>query len=131
MNLFGIGTVIEGVGRIADDLITTDKERLEMALREKELDTQILSKVHETNIAEAQHRTLFVAGWRPFIGWVSGLALVYTFLIQPLFLWINSIYNLTPTPPPQLNDDMLFNIVLAMLGIAGLRTYEKQKGLTK
>jgi hypothetical protein len=80
MNLFGIGTVIDGVGRIADDLITTDKERLEMALREKELDTQILSKVHETNIAEAQHRTLFVAGWRPFIGWVSGLALVYTFL---------------------------------------------------
>jgi cytoskeletal protein RodZ len=49
----------------------------------------------------------------------------------PLFLWINSIYNLTPTPPPQLNDDMLFNIVLAMLGMAGLRTYEKQKGLTK
>jgi hypothetical protein len=132
MNLFGIGTVIDGVGKIADDLITTDKDRLEMALREKELDTQILSKVHETNIAEAQHRTLFVAGWRPFIGWVSGLALVYTFLIQPLFLWINSIYNLTPTPPPpQLNDDMLFNIVLAMLGIAGLRTYEKQKGLTK
>jgi hypothetical protein len=80
MNGFGIGTVIDGVGRIADDLITTDKERLEMALREKELDTQILSKVHETNIAEAQHRTLFVAGWRPFIGWVSGLALVYTFL---------------------------------------------------
>ena len=102
-----------------------------MALREKELDTQILSKVYETNIAEAQHRTLFVAGWRPFIGWVSGLALVYTFLIQPLFLWINSIYQLTATPPPQLNDDMLFNIVLAMLGIAGLRTYEKQKGLTK
>jgi hypothetical protein len=131
MNLFGIGTVIDGVGKIADDLITTDKDRLEMALREKELDTQILSKVHETNIAEAQHRTLFVAGWRPFIGWVSGLALVYTFLIQPLFLWINSIYQLTATPPPQLNDDMLFNIVLAMLGIAGLRTYEKQKGLTK
>jgi hypothetical protein len=136
MNGFGIGTVIDGVGRIADDLITTDKDRLEMTLREKELDTQILSKVHETNIAEAQHRTLFVAGWRPFIGWVSGLALVYTFLIQPLFiqplfLWINSIYQLTATPPPQLNDDMLFNIVLAMLGIAGLRTYEKQKGLTK
>jgi hypothetical protein len=46
-------------------------------------------------------------------------------------LCINSIYQLTATPPPQLNDDMLFNIVLAMLGIAGLRTYEKQKGLTK
>ncbi|MDY6909084.1 MAG: 3TM-type holin [Thermodesulfobacteriota bacterium] len=76
----GIGSIINGVGRMADDLITTDKERLEMALREKELDTQILSKVHETNIAEAQHRTLFVAGWRPFIGWLSGLALCYTFL---------------------------------------------------
>ena len=127
----GIGSIINGVGKIADDLITTDKERLEIALREKELDTQILSKVHETNIAEAQHRTLFVAGWRPFIGWVSGLALAYTFLVQPIFLWINSIYNLTATPPPQLNDDLLFNIVLAMLGIAGLRTYEKQKGLTR
>ena len=127
----GIGSIINGVGKIADDLITTDKERLEIALKEKELDTQILSKVHETNIAEAQHRTLFVAGWRPFIGWVSGLALAYTFLIQPIFLWINSIYNLTATPPPQLNDDLLFNIVLAMLGIAGLRTYEKQKGLTR
>jgi hypothetical protein len=41
-----------------------------------------------------------------------------------------SAYSHAP-PPPQLNDDLLFNIVLAMLGIAGLRTYEKQKGLTK
>jgi hypothetical protein len=131
MNIFGISTIIEGVGRIADDLITTDKERLELTLKEKELDTQLLSKVHETNIAEAQHRSLFVAGWRPFIGWVSGLALAYTFLIHPIFLWINSIHQLTATPPPLLNDDLLFNIVLAMLGIGGLRTYEKQKGLTK
>ena len=127
----GIGSIIDGVGKIADDLITTDKERLELALKEKELDTQLLSKVHETNIAEAQHRSLFVAGWRPFIGWVSGLALAYTFLIHPIFLWINSIHQLTAAPPPLLNDDLLFNIVLAMLGIGGLRTYEKQKGLTK
>jgi hypothetical protein len=61
---------------------------------------------HETNIAEAQHRTLFVAGWRPFIGWVSGLALVYTFLIQPLFLWINSIYSF---------QEKFFGVILHML----------------
>lgn len=131
MNILGIGEVIKVIGNIADDLITTDKERLELALKEKELDVALLSKVHETNIAEASHRSVFVAGWRPAIGWIGALSLAYTYLLHPIFMWINSIFKLTDNPPKALESDMLMTIILGMLGIAGMRTFEKFKGVSK
>jgi len=137
MNILGIGSIITAVGKVADNLFTSDKERLdievqkaEIALQEKAIDASIVARVHDTNIAEAQHRSVFVAGWRPFIGWVGGMALVYSFLVYPIFLWVNAIFW-NVTPPPSLDDEFLFNIILAMLGVAGMRTFEKYKGVSK
>lgn len=137
MNILGIGAIVESVGRVADNLFTSDKERLDievqkesLRLQEKQIEAGTLNRVHDTNIAEARHRSVFVAGWRPFIGWVGGVALVYSFLIYPLFLWANVIFWKVP-PPPSLDSDFLFNIILAMLGVAGMRTFEKYKGVSK
>ncbi|MBE0491120.1 MAG: hypothetical protein IBX44_02590 [Sulfurospirillum sp.] len=137
MNILGIGSIIESVGKVADNLFTSDKERLDveiqkesLRLQEKQIEAGTLNRVHDTNIAEAQHRSVFVAGWRPFIGWVGGMALVYSFIIYPLFLWGNAIWWQV-APPPSLDSDFLFNIILAMLGVAGMRTFEKARGLTK
>lgn len=81
---------------------------------------------NQVNAVEAGNRNLFVAGWRPFIGWVCAAALVYQFLARPLII----IFAAPGTPAPEL-DGMLFELLFGMLGLAGLRTFEKLKGLTK
>jgi hypothetical protein len=157
MNLFGIGSIIEGVGKIADDLITSDEERLQIALKERAMDVGLMQGQIEVNKAEAQHKSMFVAGWRPFIGWVGGLALAYQFLLYPLMVWAWSAlqaYDIIPChlqpelisasiegakqaialdqcsfkPPPTFNASELFAIVTGMLGIGGMRSFDKLKG---
>jgi hypothetical protein len=135
MNLFGIGTVIDSVGKIASDLITTDKERLDMALREKELDQRLDIAQIEVNKAEAQHSSIFVAGWRPAIGWIGAAAMAYQFLLYPLMLWgwtwMQGIGWIPKelTPPPVIDSDQLWVILSGILGIAGMRSFEKSKGV--
>lgn len=84
----------------------------------------------EINKVEAANPQLFVAGWRPFIGWVCGVALGYTYIIAPFWAWVLVVWYpgvLLPTLP----TDNLFELVLAMLGLGGLRTFEKIKGVPR
>lgn len=154
MNLLNIGSVIDSVGKIADDLITTKEEKLQIALQEREMDVALMQGQIEINKAEARHGSVFVAGWRPFIGWVGGLALAYQFLLYPLLVWfwavlqaygalpchldtvmiasenpeaITSLTQCSFTPPPPLPADALFAIVTGMLGIGGMRSFDKLK----
>lgn len=135
MNLFGIGTVIDSVGKIAGDLITTDKERLELELRAKELDQALDIAQIDVNKAEATHSSIFVAGWRPAIGWIGAAAMAYQFLLYPMLLWgwtwMQGL-GWIPTglqPPPVLDADQLWVILSGILGIAGMRSFEKTKGV--
>lgn len=137
MNLLGIGTIIESVGKVASDLVTTDKERLELALREKELDQRTDLAQIDVNRVEAQHPSTFVSGWRPAVGWVGVAALAYQFLIYPLMQW-GWVYlqgtGWVPAelkPPPLLEADQLWVILSGILGIAGMRTYEKRQGVAR
>lgn len=131
MSLLGISPIIQGVGQIIDNLHTSDKERMELELENKRLDVSVVNKVHDTNIAEANHKSWFVAGWRPSIGWVASVGLLYSFIIFPILLWLNAVWGWTPIPPPALDDAALMNLVIALLGLGGLRTYEKTRGATK
>ena len=79
--------------------------------------------------AEAQHASVFVAGWRPFIGWVGGFGMAYQFLLYPLLTWVWPIVLPTAPIPPELNGDVLFAMVSGMLGIAGMRSFDKMKGI--
>jgi hypothetical protein len=83
----------------------------------------------EVNKAEAANPNVFVAGWRPFVGWVCGAALVYTYIVYPLLLWWAASWAPEIKPPQLVNDGMLFELMLGMLGIGGLRTFEKVKGV--
>ena len=85
----------------------------------------------EVNKAEAQHRSIFVAGWRPFIGWTCGVALAYHFVLAPLIVFGVAWYGAEIPEIPTFDMDSLMTVLLGMLGLGGLRTYEKQKGLTK
>ncbi len=84
----------------------------------------------EINKIEAGSSHLFVAGWRPFIGWVCGVALAYTYIVTPFWAWILTLYYPDKTMPV-LPTDNLFELVLAMLGLGGLRTFEKIKGIAR
>ena len=132
---FLTGGILEAVKDIADEFITTDKERFEyqlrkqeLELREKEIEASLLEKVHETNIAEAKSGNWFIAGWRPFLGWVGGFAIAYHYVLAP---FLHSLFNSFGLnfELPVLDIGMLENLILTMLGMAGLRTFEKLKGI--
>jgi hypothetical protein len=84
-----------------------------------------------TNKEEAKHRSIFVAGWRPFVGWTCGVALAYHFVLAPLILFGVSVYGAEIPALPAFDMDSLMTVLLGMLGLGGLRTYEKKAGLTK
>ena len=84
----------------------------------------------EVNKVEAAHKSIFVAGWRPFIGWVCGFGILWAFLCHPIFEWVVAM-GWVDVVPPLLQVDSLLEIVLGMLGLAGLRTYEKGKGIAR
>lgn len=128
-----IGEVISNVGKVADDLFTSDEERLAMALEEKKLETSLVTGQLAVNAAEATHPSVFVAGWRPAIGWIGAAALAYQFLLYPLLVWGWSLLQAqgyvptTQAPPPVLDAEALWVLLTGMLGIAGLRSFDKFK----
>jgi hypothetical protein len=83
----------------------------------------------EINAKEAAHPSVWVSGWRPFFGWAGGVGFVYATIIQPLLAWVAAIKGWPA--PPALNLDLLWVVITGMLGIGGLRTFEKAKGVTK
>jgi hypothetical protein len=85
----------------------------------------------EINAAEAKHRSIFVAGWRPFIGWTCGVALCWHFVLAPLVIFIAGYTGYALPELPAFDMDSLMTVLLGMLGLGGLRTFEKAKGLTK
>jgi hypothetical protein len=137
MNILGIGSVIESVGKVAGDLITTDKERMQLELEGRKLDQAIDLAQIEVNKAEAAHSSVFVAGWRPAIGWIGAAAMAYQFLLYPLMLWVWTYLQgmgwipKELTPPPVLDADQLWVILSGILGIAGMRSFEKTKGVAR
>ena len=76
----------------------------------------------EVNKTEAAHKSLFVAGWRPFIGWCCGLGLLYSVLLSPLLdIWFDM---------PAIDSSILMQTMTGMLGLGALRSYEKVKGVS-
>ena len=142
MNLIGIGSIIEGVGKVAGDLYTTDKERLEMALEERKLSLEEKKIDQATDLAqvdinkiEAASTSLFVSGWRPAVGWVGVAGLTYQFLGYPLMQWVWAFgqgVDLIPKglpPPPDLQVEQLMTLLAGLLGFGGMRSFEKYRGV--
>ena len=84
----------------------------------------------KVNAAEAGHTSIFVAGWRPAVGWVCALALAYTYLIVPLVMWFSYAIG-QPIPKPPVLDDALWELMMGLLGMGALRSLEKIKGVTR
>lgn len=85
----------------------------------------------EVNKAEAQSSSVFKGGWRPFIGWVCGFAFAYHFILQPVLLFGVGVAGIQLPALPEFDMSQMMPVLLGMLGLGGLRTFEKQKGITK
>ena len=125
-----IEALIKPVARILDKFIV-DKDLKEKLEHEIKLEIQKANIAQiDVNKAEALHRTVFVAGWRPFIGWTCGLALAYHFILQPIIVFTMSVNGLA-YDLPEFDMGSLMTIILGMLGLGGMRSFEKFKGLTR
>ena len=127
MGLLSAGTTdaVAVVGTALDELFTSDDERAQAAAIMEKLRQQPQALQAELNKMEAQHRSLLVAGWRPFIGWVCGAGLMFVFLINPVIQWA------TGQPGPAMPAGVMTQLVVALLGLGGLRTAEKITGRAK
>jgi len=138
---------IGGILTSAREAITGKKvlDPVEMAkidLALETLDNKLKTGQIDINKVEAAHKSIFVAGWRPFIGWTAGVAIAYVFVVQPIVWWIIKLFivfgdiiltkeHMVVIEPVMLDVGQLMSLVIAMLGMAGLRTYEKQKGVSR
>ena len=122
------------VGDVLDRFFPNKEEK---ACAAREIEAKLaehLAKIDiaqlEVNKQEAAHRSLFVAGWRPFVGWTCGLALFYTYVAQPMATFVMAQTG-DLVQLPQLDLSTMMPVLLGMLGLGGLRTYEKFKGVSK
>lgn len=126
--------IIEIGARLLDKIIpdkdAREKLQFELIKASQDQDFQLALGQLQVNTEEAKSPSAFVSGWRPYIGWVCGIALTYNFLIYPLMLWFIAVYGSDIKPPP-LFSEYLMELVMGMLGLGTLRTFEKWKGVTK
>tara|TARA_R110000796_G_scaffold154540_1_gene271242 strand:+ start:6205 stop:6600 length:396 start_codon:yes stop_codon:yes gene_type:complete len=85
----------------------------------------------DINKAEAGHRSIFVAGWRPFLGWGLSFAMIWHFVLLPMITFGFAYAGVASPELPVFDMESLMTVLLGMLGLGGLRTFEKAKGLTK
>ncbi|KAF7770062.1 MULTISPECIES: 3TM-type holin [Pseudoalteromonas] len=117
---------IQTVGTILDELFTSEEEVLKQHIlkaRLVEQSAQIQAKISELS---ASHRSVFVAGARPFLLWVCGFGFLFSFVVNPILQWLWPEIG-----APELPLEVMLELTLGMLGLAGLRTIEKINGVAK
>jgi hypothetical protein len=126
--------IVEIGARLLDKIIpdkdAREKAQAELLKAAQEQDFQLALGQIKVNEAEAQNSNLFVAGWRPAVGWVCVVGLSYNFVIYPLLLWLVASTG-AEFKPPSLLSDTLMELVLGMLGLGALRTAEKWRGVAR
>jgi hypothetical protein len=133
MNPLILGSLLDAGKTIIDRLIPDEGKRREAEIELVKLAAdgelkQVISQL-EINAREAQHPSIFVAGWRPAFGWCGAAGFAYSVIVQPMLVWYGTAKG-WPVPPA-INLDLLWVVITGMLGIGGMRTFEKSKGVTK
>ena len=127
----GIKGIAEGLDTLIGRFKESPSEENAHALALKAMDLTAAARQIEVNKVEAAHRSRWVSGWRPFIGWVCGGALAWTFIGQPMAAYLLAIYSPATPPPPTVDLAGLYPVLLGILGLGTLRTVEKARGISK
>lgn len=127
----GAVTAVQGVANVVDQFIETpDEKRAWDQLKLKIAQKPQLAQI-ELNKVEASHRTLFVAGWRPAIGWICAIAIGFNFIINPILQWVSCMTDSGCIVGPDMPVDVMMELILGMLGLGALRSFEKYTGKSK
>lgn len=126
-----LATVLDKIFPDANEAASAKLRMLEMAhageLAALDADLRLALGQMEVNKAEAQ-ADLFRGGWRPSVGWVCVFGLGYQFIVQPLLPWIVALFGATVPPLPAIDNETLMVLLTGMLGLGGMRTFERVKG---
>ena len=113
-----------------EDELTRLPETDQQALLKHQMLLAMQQAQTSLNQTEAAHRSVFVAGWRPLCGWACSLAVVWLFFGAPVMTAVVSAFGLS-VPVPSVPEDLMFELLFALLGLAGLRSFDKLKGLSR
>ena len=133
LNALGLGGLVEAVGKVADDLFTSDKERLgaeielrKLGLEEKRIDQATDLAQIEVNKEEAKSEHWFVAGWRPAAGWVGVAGMAYAGIVEPMAQFVAKVCFGYSGVFPEVNTEVSLQVLLGLLGLGALRSWDKK-----
>lgn len=131
----GAEGVFKGIGSLARDLriaITGKDPIKEAEIQAKLLEIEFAAEKAQSdiNLEEAKNPNLFVSGWRPFVGWICGLGVFYHFIGFSLLEWLIRAFK-WQIESPRIDTEGLMSLVIALLGMGSLRTFEKIKGVNR
>lgn len=138
---FGVGDIVQSAAKIIGLFVEDPTEKAkalaklnEMShdeiMAQMDMDKSIAVAQAQTNTAEASSGSIFVAGWRPFVGWVCGAAYAYTFVLQPFFVFILAAFGRNVVPPALSMSDLV-PVLFGMLGLGAMRSWDKKNGVAK
>ena len=126
------GSLVDTVGKVIDSVHTSEEEKLAARNKLKELENQINSKQMDINLADAKSTATGIGGimqraWRPLIGMSCALAILWEYVLKQFIMFILAAFSIEHAPLPQLDMAVLMPLVMALLGMAGIRSFDKLK----
>lgn len=130
------GSLVETVGKVIDSVHVSDEERGKIKIRLQELENEINAKQMEINLADAKSTATDISGilqrsWRPLIGFSAAISIFWEFVLKNFIMFFLAVFEVQTQPLPSMDMEQLMPLVMALLGMAGLRTFEKSKKITK
>lgn len=128
-----LGPILDGVLKLIPDRNAREAAKEQFENQMLSAMTALVQGQLAINQKEAEHGSIFVAGWRPAVGWICGLGLFWNFIVQPIFMWVAFLIpeGADLASAPKLDIGELITILLGMLGLGGMRTYEKRLGVAR
>ena len=131
--LFGSST-IKAVGNIVDELYTSEEEKAAAKLAIKQVEAELKKRQMDINLADAQSKAGGISGaiqriWRPLIGFGCALAIMFEYVLKPFLMFFLATFHIETLPLPEMDMGTLMPLVMALLGMGAIRSYEKVKGV--
>lgn len=123
-----VGDIIETVGKVADDLFTSDDERAKAELDAYNAESARMQGQVDINKEEAKSSSVFVAGARPFIMWVCGLAFAYASIVEPVLRFSAKVWFNYAGDFPVIDTNLTMQVLFGILGLGVMRSYDKKSG---
>ena len=130
--------VIPAITQVLDKIIPDPQAAAEAKLKALELahkgdlaalDAELRLALGQLEVNKAEATTdMFRGGWRPAVGWVCVVGLAYQFVLQPVLPWLVALFGAQVPPLPAIDNETLMVLLTGMLGLGGLRTFERVKG---